>query len=91
MRKPPTVVAWSMLASYAAGVALTAVLAVANGSVAGGRVVLLYLPAFTAFMVAGGPGRGPPPNQRPSAGCSRPLACWQAEAPWPMSTTTTPM
>jgi hypothetical protein len=53
MRKPPTVVAWSMLASYAAGVALTAVLAVANGSVAGGRVILLYLPAFTAFMVVG--------------------------------------
>jgi hypothetical protein len=53
-----------MLASYAAGLALTAVLAVANGSVAGGRVVLLYLPAFTAFMAAGGPGRGPPPNQR---------------------------
>jgi hypothetical protein len=53
MRKPATVVAWSMLASYAAGLAFTAVLAVANGSVAGGRLILLYLPAFTAFMVVG--------------------------------------
>jgi hypothetical protein len=52
-RKPSTVVAWSMLASYAAGLAFTAVLTVANGSVAGGRVILLYLPAFTAFMVVG--------------------------------------
>jgi hypothetical protein len=53
MRKPWTVVAWSMLAIYAAGLAFTAVLAVANGSVAEGHVILLYLPAFTAFMVVG--------------------------------------
>jgi hypothetical protein len=48
-----TVMAWSMLAIYAAGLACTAVLAVLNGSVPGGRVILLYLPAFTAFMVVG--------------------------------------
>jgi hypothetical protein len=53
MRKPSTVVAWSMLASFAAGLAFAAVLARLNGSVAGGRVILLYLPAFTAFMVVG--------------------------------------
>jgi hypothetical protein len=53
MRKPSTVAAWSMLAIYAAGLAFTAVLAVANGSVADGHVILLYLPAFTAFMVVG--------------------------------------
>jgi hypothetical protein len=53
MRKPSTVVAWSMLAIYAAGLAFTAVLAVANGNVADGHVILLYLPAFTAFMVVG--------------------------------------
>jgi hypothetical protein len=53
MRKPSTVVAWSMLASYAAGLAFTAVLAAANKSVAEGHVILLYLPAFTAFMVVG--------------------------------------
>jgi hypothetical protein len=90
MRKPPTVVAWSMLASYAAGVALTVVLAVANGSVAGGRVILLYLPAFTAFMVVGALVVAAA-QPTPSAGCSRPLACWQAEALWPLSTATTPM
>jgi hypothetical protein len=53
MRKPSMVVAWSMLAIYAAGLPFTAALAVANGRVAGGHVILLYLPAFTAFMVVG--------------------------------------
>jgi hypothetical protein len=48
-----TWVAWSMLAIYAVGLACTAVLTVLNGSVAGGRLLLLYLPAFTAFMVVG--------------------------------------
>jgi hypothetical protein len=48
-----TWVAWSMLAIYAVGLACTAILAVLNGSVAGGRPILLYLPAFTAFMVVG--------------------------------------
>jgi hypothetical protein len=51
--KRSTWVAWSMLAIYAVGLACTAVLAVLNGSIAGGRVILLYLPAFTAFMVVG--------------------------------------
>jgi hypothetical protein len=42
-----------MLAIYAVGLACTAVLVVLVGSVAGGHIVLLYLPAFTAFMVVG--------------------------------------
>jgi hypothetical protein len=48
-----TWVAWSMLAVFAAGLAFTAILAVLNGSVAGDRAIVLYLPAFTAFMVVG--------------------------------------
>jgi hypothetical protein len=51
--KPWTWVAWSMLAAAGAGLACTAVLAVLNGSVASDPVSLLYLPAFTAFMVVG--------------------------------------
>jgi len=46
-------VAWSMLAVFAVGLAFTAVLGVLNGSDAGNRAILLYLPAFTAFMVVG--------------------------------------
>jgi len=42
-----------MLAVFGAGLAFTAVLAVLNGSVASDPVSLLYLPAFTAFMVIG--------------------------------------
>jgi hypothetical protein len=53
VRKRWTWVAWSMLAIYAVGLACTAVLTALNGSVAGGRLILLYLPAFTAFMVVG--------------------------------------
>jgi hypothetical protein len=53
VRKRSTWVAWSMLAIYAVGLACTAVLTALNGSVAGGRLILLYLPAFTAFMVVG--------------------------------------
>jgi hypothetical protein len=48
-----TRVAWSVLAIYAAGLASTGTLAVLSGSGAGDNVVLLYLPAFTAFMVVG--------------------------------------
>ena len=53
MGKPWTWVAWSMLAAAGAGLACTAVLAGLNGSVASDPVSLLYLPAFTAFMVVG--------------------------------------
>jgi hypothetical protein len=42
-----------MLVVFGAGLACTAVLAVLNGSVASDPVSLLYLPAFTAFMVVG--------------------------------------
>jgi peptidoglycan/LPS O-acetylase OafA/YrhL len=48
-----TRVAWSVLAIYATGLACTGVIAVLNGSGTGDNVVLLYLPAFTAFMVVG--------------------------------------
>jgi hypothetical protein len=53
VRKPSTVVAWSMLAIYAAGLALTAALAIPNGSVARDPAGVLYLLDFTAFMVVG--------------------------------------
>jgi hypothetical protein len=42
-----------MLAVFAAGLAFTAILAVLNGSVVVDRAIMLYLPAFTAFMVVG--------------------------------------
>ena len=45
--------AWSMLAVFTVGLACTAVLGVLNESDAGNRTILLYLPAFTAFMVVG--------------------------------------
>jgi peptidoglycan/LPS O-acetylase OafA/YrhL len=66
--------AWSMLAVFAVGLAFTAVLGVLNGTDAGNRAVLLYLPAFTAFMVVGAlvvPAA--PPTAL--AGCSRPSPC----------------
>jgi hypothetical protein len=53
MGRRSTVVAWSMLAIYAAGLAGTAVLAVLGGSLTGTSNYSLYLPAFTAFMVVG--------------------------------------
>jgi hypothetical protein len=53
MGRGSTVVAWSMLAIYAAGLAGTAVLAVLGGSLTGTSNYSLYLPAFTAFMVVG--------------------------------------
>ena len=53
MQKPSTVVAWSMLAIYAAGLALTAALAIPNGSVARDPAGVLYVLDFTAFMVVG--------------------------------------
>jgi hypothetical protein len=53
VQKPSTVVAWSMLAIYAAGLALTAALAIPNGSVARDPAGVLYLLDFTAFMVVG--------------------------------------
>jgi hypothetical protein len=46
-------VAWSMLAIFAGGLVCTAVLAVLNGSVTGDSTYIVYLPAFTAFMVVG--------------------------------------
>ena len=49
--------AWSMLAVFTVGLACTAVLGVLNESDAGNRTILLYLPAFTAFMVVGALGR----------------------------------
>ena len=42
-----------MLALFAGGLACTAVFAVLNGSVTGDSTYLVYLPAFTAFMVVG--------------------------------------
>ena len=53
MGRRSTVVAWSMLAIYAAGLAGTAVFAVLSGSLTGTSNYTLYLPAFTAFMVVG--------------------------------------
>jgi hypothetical protein len=47
-----TWLAWSMLAVFGAGLAFTAALGVLNWSMAG-NVAVLYLPAFTAFMVVG--------------------------------------
>jgi len=44
-------VAWSMLAVFATGLAFTAVLAVLNRTLTGDPVPLVYLPAFTAFIV----------------------------------------
>jgi MFS family permease len=53
VRKPSTVVAWVMLAIYAAGIVFTAALAIPNGSVARDPTGLLYQLDFTAFMVVG--------------------------------------
>jgi hypothetical protein len=53
MGRRSTVVAWSMLTVYAAGLAFTAVLAVLSGSITGTSNYSLYLPAFTAFVVVG--------------------------------------
>jgi hypothetical protein len=53
VRKSSTVVAWSLLAIYAAGLAWTAALAIPNGSVARDPAGVLYLLDFTAFMVVG--------------------------------------
>jgi hypothetical protein len=46
-------VAWFMLAVFTGGLVCTAVLAVLNGSVTGDSTYIVYLPAFTAFMVVG--------------------------------------
>jgi MFS family permease len=48
-----TLVGWSMLAVFTAGLAFTAILAVLNETLAGDPVALLYLPTFTAFMAVG--------------------------------------
>jgi MFS family permease len=53
VRKPSTVVAWVMLAIYAAGIVFTAALAIPNGSVARDPTGVLYQLDFTAFMVVG--------------------------------------
>jgi hypothetical protein len=90
VRKRWTWVAWSMLAIYAVGLAGTAVLVVLNGSVADGRVVLLYLPAFTAFIVVGDLVVARRPTNAIGWLFSA-LACWRSEPPWPSSTATMPM
>jgi hypothetical protein len=53
VRKPSTVVAWVMLAIYAAGIIFTAALAIPNNSVARDPTGVLYQLDFTAFMVVG--------------------------------------
>jgi ABC-type Na+ efflux pump permease subunit len=53
VRKPSTVVAWVMLAIYAAGIVFTAALAIPNGSVARDPTGVLYQLDFTALMVVG--------------------------------------
>jgi hypothetical protein len=53
VRKRSTWVAWAMLAIFGAGLIFNVALAVANNSVARDPAGVLYLLAFTAFMVVG--------------------------------------
>jgi hypothetical protein len=90
MGRRSTVVAWSMLAIYAAGLAGTAVFAVLSGSITGTSNYTLYLPAFTAFMVVGALVVAHRPGNA-IGWISRPSRCCRSVRPWPVSTSSTPM